>query len=1082
MDYVYEPQEAIITEEKWIDAYKIMSNDDKVKHMKATEEKFLIDVFKYISQNKNKNEANEIFGNIKEKFLENILNALNPSQHIYFYACLDSDGAKYACKHYQKFDGNLMKEVMNKSVLDGIEDEKMMWRFVKDFADNSRCKEWIIENLVWITESALNVMVNGVDTKPGLITVEFLKSILEKESDRMKKHKIIDKVMKLLGYFRSDDVVKDVVSAITDMQGLENALKKIKNPVQLARVLNGITHKELLTRKTKELVILIQEKEYCLLEYVLNVIGNKDIARAVVQECAVNIKSYKALAQTANNVKDKEIVYYMMEVLKKNGMLMNEEIFSFIGYDAASVVIYGVPDASDKPRLVGNEDAAKILGYFTSHEAAEILSREYESVSVAVSVSVADILKCIGEQHIDAAIIENMLKDISLARSLNEIGADDIEELKRVFDYSERGMTLMLFKHLDDKVASVMIEFFFNGKKSFLIGLSGLMAVSIHKPTKAYLQYMQEIIYKVWRLYGVGGVSDLLLDMSDDEIKKVLSQLGHKHEINALIYVGTKKNYENAEQKKNDVRRIFDAIENKRRNRLLNDISTKESWLHHGISIFTELMDVLKEASVEYKEIADMLLRVEHNRQVKDMICLISKWHGNVYLANIFLSIDNDGLRSMISNINYSPALIARILGVADDIDKLSRLLNIIESSGISNENMKIVLDQLVINAKIVNELIDKPEDEQNEILGEIDNTQPAVVGKIKCAINKEVRRKDEKARSILRTISNKVVDEYRNVLDNISDILTTRDLIVLKKCKADIEAGIYMLKMLIDLIVIKESAYSDALNMNRVVEKQDIIGRIETINAMISGIEQRVNDIDILIHKDSLKSMNEKLHEMVLGIDILKINNYDKKNMDELLNIMNKMMSDAEGLKGRCKELYDQVAILCNEIKNNIQIYLMEKIGMFDMVNLIILEINEIVRFKNKRSDQSTSVDEVLNGMTPDEWKTIVYTVVKIITKTKIYTHYDYYESGDIEVKEMISKESSRLGVLINNSKSNLLSSEALKKINKKNALMLSILFILVSIFKNLINHRIVMATIALVPTNSVELDNLKMLVNDMQ
>jgi hypothetical protein len=364
---------------------------------------------------------------------------------------------------------------MSESTLNGIEDRKMLLRFVKDLADNIECKEQIIDRLMCITKpntesDVLNVIVKGVDTESGLITAEFLKSmlksVLKKEDASKKMHEIIGDVKKQLDYSQSDDDVKDVKDVITDMEGLEEAL-------------------------------LIKKGENTLLVKVLNVISNNDTAHAIVQRCAVNMNDSIALARTANNVKDKEIVYYMMEVLKKNGMLMNKEMLCLLRHDIVSILIYGMPSASDnlKPRLVENHEVAKILSYFRNHDdAIDIL--------IYVSEPAAEILKCIGEQRIDAAI-DNMVKDISLARRLNEIGADDIEELKRVFHYSERGMTVMLFKHLDDKVASVMMDP--SEKEEFLIKLHESMAVPTFKLTEVYLQRVQETVEtvdKVWRVYG----------------------------------------------------------------------------------------------------------------------------------------------------------------------------------------------------------------------------------------------------------------------------------------------------------------------------------------------------------------------------------------------------------------------------------------------------------------------------------------------------------------------------------------------------------------------------------------------------
>ncbi|KAH9410538.1 hypothetical protein HK407_12g16670 [Ordospora pajunii] len=280
-----------------------------------------------------------------------------------------------------------------------------------------------------------------------------------------------------------------------------------------------------------------------------------------------------------------------------------------------------------------------------------------------------------------------------------------------------------------------------NEKKLFLIELSKSEAERTSEPTdKNKADRVQQRIDKIWNVYEVGGVSDLLLDMSDEERKLVLKQLGHKHEIDALIYVGTKKVYNNAKKRKDDVKRIFDAIDDERRKELLNDTIYEDVLSSYK---FKNLMKVLKEASVEYKKIADMLLGVRDKDYVALMINYISLCNGDEYLANILLSIDDDDdLKSVISDLRYWTTLAASILSGADDIDKLSRSLNIIKSSGISEEDMKTVLDKLVINKNIVSELIDKPEEEQNAILKVIDNIQLA--GKIKYEIEEAQRIKSE--------------------------------------------------------------------------------------------------------------------------------------------------------------------------------------------------------------------------------------------------------------------------------------------------------------------------------------------------
>jgi hypothetical protein len=290
--------------------------------------------------------------------------------------------------------------------------------------------------------------VKGVDTESGLITAEFLKSILEKESDSEKKHEIICKVVELLRYFKSDDAFEDVMGFITDIK-------------------------------------------------------------------------QEALAQIANNVKDKESLYYMMEFLKKKGKLMNKAMISHLKHDIVNIVLYGMSDALElgklKPRLVESHDAAKILGCLTYHEATEILNHEPELAT--------EILKCMKDQQKYA--IGDMMEDIRLAEKLNKIGASNTWRLKEVFKESRRVMTVMLFEHLYDNVAGVMINRFFNGEKSVLITLSNSMAMSMPEPNEAntaYMNHVQEIINKVWRVYVGNSIYDLLLSMSNKEIKNVLKR------------------------------------------------------------------------------------------------------------------------------------------------------------------------------------------------------------------------------------------------------------------------------------------------------------------------------------------------------------------------------------------------------------------------------------------------------------------------------------------------------------------------------------------------------------------------------
>jgi len=161
--------------------------------------------------------------------------------------------------------------------------------------------------------------------------------------------------------------------------------------------------------------------------------------------------------------------------------------------------------------------AAKIVGCLTYHKAAEILNHEPELAT--------EILKCMKDQQKYA--IGDMMEDIRLAEKLNKIGASNTWRLKEVFKESRRVMTVMLFEHLYDNVAGVMINRFFNGEKSVLITLSNSMAMSMPEPNEAntaYMNHVQEIINKVWRVYVGNSIYDLLLSMSNKEIKNVLKR------------------------------------------------------------------------------------------------------------------------------------------------------------------------------------------------------------------------------------------------------------------------------------------------------------------------------------------------------------------------------------------------------------------------------------------------------------------------------------------------------------------------------------------------------------------------------
>jgi len=208
----------------------------------------------------------------------------------------------------------------------------------------------------------------------------------------------------------------------------------------------------------------------------------------------------------------------------------------------------------------------------------------------------------------------------------------------------------------------------------------------------------------------------------------------HDCTIDWLIYIGKHLTY--LKNWSALVRQMFDEIGEEGRIKMLNNLIRANRFEENGLD---DLMKVLEKASVEYKKIAYMLLGVKDKSLVARMIDWISIKHGDKYVVDILMSIDDDNdLGNMISGLKDLPILILKILNGADEVGKLSRLFNIIKSSGISEEEMETVLDKLVINKNIVSELIDKPEDEQNKILGRINSAQLADKI-IKCAI-KEVQ------------------------------------------------------------------------------------------------------------------------------------------------------------------------------------------------------------------------------------------------------------------------------------------------------------------------------------------------------
>jgi len=555
------------------------------------------------------------------------------------------------------------------------------------------------------------------------------------------------------------------------------------------------------------------------------------------------------------------------------------------------------------------------------------------------------------------------------------------------------------------------------------------------------------------------------------------------------------------------VKRIFNAIEDKRRKELLND-TINDGIIYDlnvlYISMFIKLMNALKEASVDLKEIAYMLLRVENKRIAIDMIGLISTEHGDKYVADILLSIDDDDdLRSMIINLKDKPELIARILCKVDDAGRFIRLFNIV-SSDISEQNMEIVLAKIKINDNIVNEFINKLEDEQNAILGGINNIQPVVVDEIKCATknaedqarvkdqakrkrkqetegegetkrNEKKRKKTENTNkasqivqlsqqahlpeSICEESLRNVFDEWGNILGNNNPhkILNSSNRVELEKYKAYMQELICMLKMQELVCMLKMLDYfnrSYGLHdvhpsyLPGVFEKREkIIEIIETIKRKVPGMRE---------------CMNEQLCEMICDmiLDPRKIDDYRTKCLYGLINMMIGILSKAKDLKREDTKVYYEVVMFCNKIKEKVWIYFMEKIRIWSAANINIHKIDETVvwynEFFKKSKDKNISgprksADEMENEMTPDEWNIIICAFVESICKQLISRDYELSNEGEENFKEAI-RELPYFGWIISNCESNPLISGTQKRISM---MMLALLMVL-SIYSGTISQQI--------------------------
>ncbi|KAH9411166.1 hypothetical protein HK407_08g13110 [Ordospora pajunii] len=122
----------------------------------------------------------------------------------------------------------------------------------------------------------------------------------------------------------------------------------------------------------------------------------------------------------------------------------------------------------------------------------------------------------------------------------------------------------------------------------------------------------------------------------------------HDCTIDWLIYIGKHLTY--LKNWSALVRQMFDEIGEEGRIKMLNNLIRANRFEENGLD---DLMKVLKEASVEYKKIADMLLGVKDKSLVIRIISMMQMWYKYEYVTNIFLSIDDNRLRSMISDLRY---------------------------------------------------------------------------------------------------------------------------------------------------------------------------------------------------------------------------------------------------------------------------------------------------------------------------------------------------------------------------------------------------------------------------------------------
>ena len=123
---------------------------------------------------------------------------------------------------------------------------------------------------------------------------------------------------------------------------------------------------------------------------------------------------------------------------------------------------------------------------------------------------------------------------------------------------------------------------------------------------------------------------EMLLCMDQNQIKKWLSKPEYRNErIDILIYFGIDRIYENEDDRKEDVKKIFDAIGDDQKRDLLNDLFDKKNGF--DTSKFEKVMNVLKEV-------------VDDNQKIETILEGIFKPYGTFdmkVVISIFVSIND---------------------------------------------------------------------------------------------------------------------------------------------------------------------------------------------------------------------------------------------------------------------------------------------------------------------------------------------------------------------------------------------------------------------------------------------------------